>query len=94
MFLNLFQSLFLTLLILLIFFQYFLYFVYYLVVVYNHYLAAKIVDHGGGEPNSDERREAIKNMMKNIGGKAVRREQEKKLKQAKTAVKQILKKKK
>ena len=53
----------------------------------------KIVDHGGGEPNSDERREAIKNMMKNIGGKAVRREQEKKLKQAKTAVKQILKKK-
>ena len=54
----------------------------------------KIVDHGGGEPNSDERREAIKNMMKNIGGKAVRREQEKKLKQAKTTVKQILKKKK
>lgn len=54
----------------------------------------KIVDYGGGEPNSDERLEAIKNMMKNSGGGAVRREQEKKLKQAKTAVKQILKKKK
>ena len=34
----------------------------------------KIVDYGGGEPNSPEREAAIKNMMRNSGGGAVRKE--------------------
>lgn len=52
----------------------------------------KIVDYGGGEPNSPERAEAIKRMMKDgIGGGAVRRAQKKKVKEAKKAIKQIKK---
>ena len=53
----------------------------------------KIYDYGGGEPNSDERAEAIRNLMRDSGGGAVRKRQKQNLKQAKTAVKQILKKK-
>lgn len=51
----------------------------------------KIVDYGGGEPNSPERAEAIRRMMKDgIGGKAVQRAQERRVKEAKKAVKSIL----
>ena len=54
----------------------------------------KIVDYGGGEPNSPERAAAIKNMMRDSGGGAVLKRQKQNLIQEKTAVKQILKKKK
>lgn len=52
----------------------------------------KIVDYGGGEPNSPERAAAIKSMMKSgIGGKAVQRAQERKVKEAKKAIKHLKK---
>jgi hypothetical protein len=51
----------------------------------------KIVDYGGGEPNSPEREAAIKNMMRNSGGGAVRKEIKKRENDAEKAAKKLLK---
>ena len=51
----------------------------------------KIVDYGGGEPNSDERAAAIRNMMMNSGGGAVRKEIKKRENDAEKAAKKLLK---